>query len=101
MERDFTQYCEAESIAFTNAFHHAKLVAAKKVGAPSSGATDERLGGFLVASPADATRRGPELTCGKWARLPIWPAPGPLCSKTVHATLRIDAASTPRYLPAT
>ena len=34
MERDFTQYCEAEGIAFTNAFHHAKLVAAKKVGTP-------------------------------------------------------------------
>lgn len=36
MERDFTQYCEAEGIAFTNAFHHAKLVAAKKAGAGST-----------------------------------------------------------------
>lgn len=34
MEQDFTAYCEAEGIAFTNAFHHAKLVAAKKAGAP-------------------------------------------------------------------
>ncbi len=34
MKADFTQYCEERGIRFTNAFHHSRLVAAKKVGAP-------------------------------------------------------------------
>lgn len=34
MEAEFTAYCQERGIRFTNAFHHSKLVAAKKAGAP-------------------------------------------------------------------